>query len=458
MIPRDYGEISKLYSVELSEASQRTGLELPDLLSKLEGKGLLSDFEEKLPELLKLNGEDPVVLTSQESRRFLGLPQLAWSNLLSLVTGETPSELGWENVCPSLTQGSDVWDKRALFWGPDIGRLGKILDDLYAGPRKVRECSHVTEAFKALLVTTLSTILPEAPVTNVTVIKPILAAPQPALPSRAGWPVDLPENNTALVAEYGTCVAQHVNRICKIRSQEELDDVCQQMWISLFAVNILEKFVKAAKTKLPRTMTLSDTLGYLGIKHSQWVTAVTRNNKNQEYWVPLPINGSRTSLEALYRTEDIKALDDQGFLENNRTEPKVRPEVSSRGFKSYLLKAVSNHFKNYLRTKSRRHKERTSDPRNVFAQDGGVYHKVSSIEEGTSWEDSLSIAEMSAEDMCDLVCNLKKFGVDPRSDQGISILDYMSQGYTLKEAIKAQGRSALRQKTLDLDPLVTTTA
>ncbi len=371
LIPCKYREILKWYSVELGEASKKTGLTESDLLAKLEEGKLLSKFEKGLPELLKLSGETPIVLTSLESRRHLGISKEVWEKLLSLVTGETPSNLGWENVLPGLTQGSSVWDPRALFWGPDIGRLGTFLDAFYAGARKVRRCPSAVEAFRSLLVKALSAIVPEAPVEDVKVTKPLLAATASA--SAPEWPEGLPQNNTTLVAEYGLCVSQHVNRICKIRSQEELDDVCQQMWIQLFAVDILSKFVTAAKTKLPRTMTLGDALGYLGIKHSQWVTAVTRNNKDQEYWVPMPINGKRTSLDAIYRTDDIKTLDEQGFLEDRRTEPKVNPAVSGRGFKSYLLKAVSNHFKNYLRTKSRRHKERTADPRNVFANDGGIY-------------------------------------------------------------------------------------
>lgn len=471
LIPDNYGELQGTYSAELEESSQRSGLGRVEILEKLEKVDLLSKFREDVPDLLKLDGEEPIVLTSEESRKFLGISQRMWDNLLGLVTGMIEDDLPWERICPNLTQGDDLWDSNALFWGPDIGRIGAFLDRFPVKRRKkVRECPTVVAAFRRLLQETLEAVAPTrelvevvepqealetvpeiSPISHVTVTKPLLAAASPLVASLQTWPAGLPKDNRELVSMYGDVVAQHVNRICKIRSPEELEDVCQQMWIKLLEKDIVAKFMQACRTKLPRTMTLAESLAYLGIKHSQWVTAVTRNKADPEYWVPMPINGKRTSLEALYRTEDIKTLDETGFLPDRRILVRQRPEVSVRGFKPYLLKAVGNYFKNYVRTKIRRHKERPADPRNVYANDGvGVYHKVSSIEDGGSWEDSLSINELSAEGMCDLVCNLKKYGVDPRSAEGIAVLDYMTQGYDIKEALKAQVRAYNRQKALEV--------
>lgn len=450
-IPQSYGELASLYSEDLNEASKRTGLGVEDLLARVKESSFLEEFSKELQGILTLDGEDPIVLTSKESRDFLGVSQETWENLLSLMTGEVPHELPWQAICPNLTSGESVWDEEAVFWGPDIGRIGQFLDSFYPKHRLVRECSSAVKAFKSRLTSLLGEVPVQVPITNVQVSKVQLPA-VPAAP--ASWPEGLPRDNKELVALYGADVSQVVHRICKIRSKEELEDVCQTMWINLIKAQILERFVQAAKTKLPRTMTLTDALSYLGITHQQWVTAVSRNKKDIEYWVPMPISGKRTSLDALYRTDDIKTLDTSDFLVNRRVLPRKRPALSARGFKSYLLKAVNNHFKNYLRTKSRRHQERTADPRSVFANDGaGVFHKVSMIEDGGSWEDSLSSSDISAEDMCDLVAGLKKHGIDPSTSQGLAILDYLSQGYRLKDAIKAQAKSVLRQKSAE-EPVI----
>lgn len=327
------------------------------------------------------------------------------------------------------------------------------------------------------------------------------------------WPEGLPKNYDELARQYGDHIAQQVARHNKVAWN--LEDLLQTIWLKLIESQVLEKFVARASSDLPPTMTALEACDYLGVSFDYWkknvmYVAMKKDEQGDERysWMPKPIEGSAYSKKALFLTDEILVLDECGYVKDrSRTQPKLCPKITSRGFKSYLNRAIHNHFANFCRSRKRRYsKEHMLDPTMVLAPTVDGYRRLGfskSDDPQVAWETALVSAMMiGADEAVDVADQLRRSGLDLQPEpekarnlrpgdmlvseggepvaltavvtvkskvtwesgetkgslrpgqsvqvlrrEGIETIDFMiSQGYTIKEAIKAQHRVAARHR------------
>lgn len=442
-VPYNYRDLYNQHRPRLLDAAKQLDIPCHELMRKLQARRVLEDFRPAQ--------YVPNTFSYEEAREYVGLSSLQWRALLKKT--ERPLRGGsrtfpWAKYRPNLVEGADFFQSEAVFWGPDI----QVLADEVAQAYETRErpvCARMATAFRRRLVQILAVVvksgrLPEARVEKVRRVDD----PAPSAPSLDEWPESLPRDNDALVRMYGPYVYDQLRRASKIKTDEELREITQQVWLNLINGKVLERFLHTATTKLPRTLTLDETLDYLGITLGQWSNAWRYHEKKKSYWMPEPLQGLVLTASSLYLTSDIITLDESGFLKGRRVRPRKGPKITGRGFKSYLATSSRNHFLNLCRTRRRRHQERPQEANLVLApSSAGTYHKAKVREEAFSWEDSLTENEPAMEDMVDLARQLRQHQVDPHSEKGLFVLDSMIRGVPIKEAIRLQARSQLRQKS-----------
>lgn len=450
-IPSNSQELSTIYRQNLTEASKGLGVSLEELV------GLAC--EAKLVENFIVEEHCPATFTWDTARAFAGMTDDQWHGfLLNTKCPPKGSRLDWESVRPEMIRGyngkadqgpAEPYDMDAVYWGPDILRATDFMD-LHGLKRGRSTCPQMVDAFLGALHEFFEVVhrnkVREASArlgTNLAEFEADCETP---------WPKDLPRNDLEMSQMYSDYVFDQVRRISKIKTKDELEEVTQQVWLNLIQSEVLAKFVETSKTKLPRTLTTIEVMGHLGITQRQWASAVAFSMKSDEFWLPLPVKGLHLAEDALYLTEDIQTLDASGFLEDARNAPRQHPEFSGRGFKSYLTKAISNHFKNLLRTRSRRHKERGVESNVVLtSSSAGTYHRGYTSEEAVNWEDNLVDGnDLDMESMLDLKAMLERHHVDPLTESGRSVLDHIGRGLTVKGAVKYEQKQVLLEQRQQL--------
>lgn len=422
-VPNDYRELCDVYHHLIADAANSFAVDEAVLVQHLQSLRVVENFD--------LASAVPLDLSFEEAIAYLGVTPEFWVRYLQ-TTENTVREEGpvpWRH--PRVIKGDSYKDPSVVFCGRDIHAIAEGLDEKNKA-RKRPVCGRIAEKFRHHLLESLQeakSLLQKA------------GGPKPAKVAEENCPADLPRNDSEMFIIYGEYVFQQVSRISKVKTEEELEEVSQQLWFNLIQSNVLGKFKETARTKLPRTLTLGEAIGYLGVTKEQWTEAVELSRKDKTYWMPNPVQaGSMVSEDALFLTVDIQTLDESShFMAGSRQEVRRRPEMTGRGFKSYLLTSINNHFKNLLRQRSRRHKERPADPRAVFSPDSaGSYRRTATLEDGTNWEESISdTRDPTMEDMVDLVDKLRKYDVDPRSEKGMFVLDHIARGHTIRDALKA---------------------
>jgi len=449
-VPSDYRELYSLFRPLLTAKASERGTTVSEVLSELRRQRVIEDFD--------IDRSIPDSFSMEEAARFLGLSDAEWKKVLKktcLPLRYGTRTLPWACVRPKTHEDEYVQPSKldVIYWGQSILAISDFLYDNDV-PTARPESARIALAFRRRLGWFLSRIRVEAKPARVEPEVPLAEVVDKPVGEITKWPKELPRDEDELQKMYGGYIFDQVRRASIIKTDEELREVSQEVWLKLIEANVLGHFLEAARTKMPRTLTLEDVLGYLGITHGQWKNAMAYHRKNPSFYMPKPVKGTATGLESLFVTEQIQALDESGFLKGRRGEPRRHPEVTGRGFKSYLATCVQNHFKNLLRTRSRRHKERTIEPKMALAaNESGIFQKVTTIEDASSWEENLTDdtgVDIPIEDLIDLADRFRQHGVDPVSDQGLEVMDLMTKGHTLRSAIKAQNRTLTRQKIVQV--------
>lgn len=390
-----FGEICAHFSGLIADKAVKCRIEEKKLLLELE-----ESFRPQAPDILK----------EEEVLDLLGMKLEAWRWVLG--------SKAWTHLRPNLVS-------KGVYWGPDILRLGK---ELKAHGWIELNSSWVLREF-GLHIETYSKAF-ESRISMIRV--------KPSATSKS----DLPSDYNDMARKYQTYIYDQVRRVSAIKHKEELEDVYQHVWMSLMTSDILTKFRTTAEHVLPSTLTFQEVLDFLGLTEEQW----RREIANKGQWVPAPLSGSLREGDALFLTSDIQTLDVSGFLTDERGERK-RPTVTGRGFKSYLTRAIQNHFKNLLRTRFRRHKERSVDStrNSVSMTSAGSCSKTRAMEDAGSWEDNITDEwsnELPMEDMVDLSLQLQAYDLNPTMDENLDVLDtFLRGGVTLKDSLKKHKRT-----------------
>jgi len=245
------------------------------------------------------------------------------------------------------------------------------------------------------------------------------------LPYGWDWPEDVPRSYDDMVLDYGEYVAKAVTRYNKV--DRNLRDLLQEVWSKLIGSRLLEKFVEGAARRLPASMTTDEACLFLGISFRQWSKAL-----RSKPWLLEPLEGKRTSMAAIFDTREIIDLDHGTGISVWRVRPvtRMRPKITARGFKSYLTRAIHNHFANWCRTRSRKYKEQLLSPTSALArQTSGCCRQVAHLEDLTGgWESNIAAAmTVDEEDLLDLVGVIRKARIDLGTTEGAAVLDYLVQ-------------------------------
>ena len=280
------------------------------------------------------------------------------------------------------------------------------------------------------------------------------------------WPEGVPRDYNELGRDFGDYITKRVKGYNKVG--RNLDDLVQHTWLKLIESRVLEKFVKRANSTMASTMLAEEACGFLGITFEQWETMLRDGHTDEEMWAPTPLAGEPYTPTALFATAEILIIDEIDPWDE-RPNPKELPKVTAKGFRSYLSTAIHNHFANFCRTERRKNREQLLPPSMVLAkQSDGAWHQAIEIQDYTSWESTLVGEAFNDDEMASAVdfrdqlkdAFDKEKGLDwdsllstnrsgratVASQRGLEVLDFIAQGYTIREAVKAQCRAQVRAR------------
>lgn len=280
------------------------------------------------------------------------------------------------------------------------------------------------------------------------------------------WPEGVPRDYDELARDWGPYIQKRVIGYNKVG--RNLEDLYQYIWMQLVNSDVLAKFVARANSTMAPTMTAAEAQGFLGVTDKQWENMLRRGHADEDKWAPTPLEGALYSRTAIFSTEEILIIDEIDPW-RSRPNPRVLPTITAKGFRSYLSTAIHNHFANWCRTSKRKNQENLLVPTAVLAKtDDGMWYKATEVAEYSSWEATLvgeTFSEGEIADAIDFKDRLrrafareksldfdalmdltKKGRATPAAQRGLEVLDFIAQGYTIREAIKAQVRSEARQR------------
>ncbi len=311
------------------------------------------------------------------------------------------------------------------------------------------------------------------------------------------WPAAIPRDYKQLFDEYGDFIAYTCQRYG--RQDQAPADLLQYTWERLLHVDVLNKYVSCLTTNstMPDTVSTLEACALLGVGFGAWRSAhwsyqvifkkvlggkapVGAKNRGMtkirglrvrcklckgagtmqevpcskckgegqageirgERWVlwmpePLPVDGKPVgpvSSKARFKTKQVIQLAEMGYFKGICVNLPT-PTATVSHFKNYLRQCIKNHFANWVRTNSRRHKERPAD---MFAQfrdpDGEGFNMEDRI------VDTNSTGRMEA--TVDIARVMGRAGTDELFQHKEGLLDLLGEGYSLAEAAKKLGLSS----------------
>jgi hypothetical protein len=247
-----------------------------------------------------------------------------------------------------------------------------------------------------------------------------------------GWdhPEGVPRNYDELHDQHRKFVLKILGRHNKV--ERNAMDLYQGVWQRFLESDILNKFERAAARRLPLTMRGEQVVQFLGITWNRWIKFLRTHDMGR---CLEPKYGHREAMHAVWDTDTICDVDYQrevlikdGVFAGRSRIKRKRPTMTSRGFKTYIQKAIHHAFANLCRTKDRRHKEQVLPPTTVLNyQSDGSYRQSADIEDFSSWEVNITAAMTDEEAMIDLRDLIRKANLDLGSDKGLEVVDFMVQ-------------------------------
>src|SRR5512137_936837 len=157
------------------------------------------------------------------------------------------------------------------------------------------------------------------------------------------WPENLPRNYDELYEQQGAFIAHLLRKFNSV--DRDIRDLFQHVWEQLQKADVLVKYAESLGSEPPEYVTTDEGSAFLGITVAEFVALmgeakIAKHGRN--LWPFDPI--------IKLSHEDERFL---GFVGDIPT-----PKASKKHFQGYLTRAVRNHFINWCRTRTRRHKER----------------------------------------------------------------------------------------------------
>ena len=247
----------------------------------------------------------------------------------------------------------------------------------------------------------------------------------------------IPQTNDDLYAMYGKYVAvqvRHLNR----RPANYLD-ILQSVWLKLVEGRVVERFHERQRASRPDALTTEEVCQHLGITVEAWVGAQEAylTGESPIPWMPTPVAGEATSLDALWATDDVERYEGVAHLYHEKVAPSecLIPKATGAKFRTYLQWAVHNAFANWCRTHSRKDREQVVDllvrpnhrsREGVNAVEGDLFDLVT--------DTTSPVRQMQAQVEANqaLAC-IERANLGP---MGNDFLTLLAEGYTLQEAAR----------------------
>jgi hypothetical protein len=208
-------------------------------------------------------------------------------------------------------------------------------------------------------------------------------------------PQHLPQNPTQLEKAYSGTVAKVIRY--RLKYGLAVEDAINDIWVKILNSNIVMKFIRSAPKRLPPQLCTDDVLDFLGIEWSDWQAMMIKHPG-----APNPVKGAASSPDAVYRTDDIHALDESGYFENRVVRVLPSACVAPGSFDRYLQRAVEHALKNIFRTLDRRFNREDTFGEGTCIQDNRRVRRLDGDSFNMAWEDTLSSDDVPAEHLIDI--------------------------------------------------------
>ena len=247
-------------------------------------------------------------------------------------------------------------------------------------------------------------------------------------------PKDYPE----LFRVWGSEIVQQLRRLNKV--PVNFEDIFQAVCLRLIEADCIAKFHAKINDSRPKDIMTEEVATFLGITVDTWTTAQKAYRAGEGLdWMPDPVAGDPTTGDAMWNTLEIVRFKNAGSFEPTEASEATIPEATPGKFKQYLANCVHNAFANWLRTRSRRHKERVIDVLchvQMGGRDGGPMDHDDLFDIV-----SPSQAHVRLERDVEIRRTIRKVSLRPAEQDFVGLL---AEGYTPTEAADALGLSKVK--------------
>lgn len=174
----------------------------------------------------------------------------------------------------------------------------------------------------------------------------------------------VPTNNDEFATLYGRYVAEQVERRILFRKQAVLADVLQSVWLRLIESNLVVRYHERVKKSRPVALTTEEVCQHLGISFESWATMQAAYQAGSPHldWMPSPLAGEATSLDALWGVDDVERYEGLAGQHHNVGTPNpLIPQPKASEFRTYLQKSINNAYANWIRSNHRHNRDRPID-------------------------------------------------------------------------------------------------
>lgn len=357
-LPRDVDELLNHYEATIKRAAACSGRRIWQIAHFLWCRGILKSFR------------PPQTLTRDQVIAYLGITTPIWVATIRFRPEVLPIPL--EGVHSDRASRYQFADAQRLYESRDIAFERVSMTTGFAPPVVPGLEDYLTEETKKLVAD-----IDDGHVFDV--------------------PPHLPQNPTQLAAGYSGTVAKVIR--FRLKYGVPVEDAYNEMWVKILHSKVVLKFVRSAPKRLPALLATEDVLDFFGIDLPEWQAMMKSYEK-----APNPVKGQATSLDAVYRSDDIKALDDAGYFKD-RGIVRMLPAacVTEGNFERYLQRVVENELKNLFRTLERRFNKEDVLGEGSCIQDNRRVRRLGRDDFDLAWEDTLAGEGIAADSLVDIV-------------------------------------------------------
>jgi hypothetical protein len=208
-------------------------------------------------------------------------------------------------------------------------------------------------------------------------------------------PLHLPQTPTQLERAYSGTVAKVIRY--RLKYGLAVEDAINDIWVKLLNSNVVLKFTRSAAKHLPAQLCTDDVLDFLGIEWSDWDEMMRTYEK-----APNPVKGSASSLDSVYRTDDIRALDESGYFKERIVRTLPASCVAPGSFERYLQTAIERTLKNIFRSLDRHSNKEDTFGEGTCIQENRRVRRLDRDSFDIAWEDTLASDDVPPEHLIDI--------------------------------------------------------